>query len=188
MTQSTGNGPQRNPQEPDLTNELNDLVKNLEYAVRSAMQSGRARSLQREITAGIEQINTQFQTLSERGQQAINQAQEVMNQAQQQTQSQPNMLVKELHDMLARGVSGINQQLNEFSIRLQGESAGTSGPRNVPVEEDESDGESAHAGNSTSTPGRASSTPGTQRVSVSIEDDEPDAPATGETTRLDKDT
>jgi ElaB/YqjD/DUF883 family membrane-anchored ribosome-binding protein len=191
MSDPTGQGPAHDPQRPDLNNELNDLVKNLEGVVRSAAQSDRARTLQRDIFGGLEQINAQFQHLTERGQQAINQAQQFVNQpAQPGGTPQSNALMQELQEMLARGVANINQQLNEFSTRIQGE-AGEPGAWNVPLEEDdeeETPASGAAPGTPASSPASERTTsspaPGGQRVSVSIED-EPEAPATGETVRLD---
>lgn len=82
--------PEQKPdQTPDLAAELRELGQQIEAALRSALESERARQLQQELLNGLRAVNEQVQTaakmiaenprvqeLAERGQQALHQLQQ----------------------------------------------------------------------------------------------------------------
>jgi heparin binding hemagglutinin HbhA len=111
----------------DLASELRELGQQLEQAVRTAIESERAKQLQSDISSGMKEIGAQMQSalkaiqedervkhLAERGQQAIGQAQH-------------SQVAKDFQEALTRGISQLNDQLSAFVTRLQSNSgeAGT---------------------------------------------------------------
>jgi len=121
MSQPENNGSGQHPQ-ADLASELRELGQQIEHAVRSTLESDRARQLQGDIASGMKEIGTQMQSalkaiqdderikhLAERGQQALSQAQQ-------------SQAAKEFQEALTRGISQLNDQLTAFVTRLQSHS------------------------------------------------------------------
>lgn len=144
-------------QHGDLGSELRELGQQLEQAVRSALESDRARQVQADIASGMKEIGAQLQTAMkaiqdnprvqhfvQRGEQAVDQAQH-------------SKAAQDLQDSLARGIAMLNEQLSGFVTRLNQE--GT-------------------------TPPSSSATPSSSSGATT---DTSSSPATGETTRLDPD-
>ncbi|NTV64799.1 MAG: hypothetical protein HGA65_14900 [Oscillochloris sp.] len=118
MTQPEGNN-SNDQQQPDLANELRELGQQIEQTVRTALESERARQIQKDIMLGMREIGVQVQSalkalqedervrdLAERGQQAINQAQQ-------------SPAARDFQETLTRGISQLNDQLSAFVTRLQ---------------------------------------------------------------------
>ncbi|WP_322817046.1 hypothetical protein [Chloroflexus sp.] len=112
--------PEQKPdQTPDLAAELRELGQQIEAALRSALESERARQLQQELLSGLRAVNEQVQTatrmiaenprvqdLAERGQHALHQIQQ-------------SQAVHDLQQTLAQGIAQLNEQLAEFIKRMQ---------------------------------------------------------------------
>jgi hypothetical protein len=103
-----------NPNTPDLFRELHNFGNQLEQVVRGAWESEQAKTFQRDIATGVEALghqvhsamssvkkNEEFTNLTERGQKAVNEFQE-------------SEFVRDLHNVLAQGMSQLNQQLADF--------------------------------------------------------------------------
>lgn len=102
------------PNAPDLFSELHNFGNQLEQVVRGAWESEQAKTFQRDIATGVEALghqvhsamnsvkkNEEFNNLTERGQKAVNEFQE-------------SEFVRDLHNVLAQGMSQLNQQLADF--------------------------------------------------------------------------
>ncbi len=147
---SEPNDDKQQDQQYNLGDELRELGQQIENAVRNAFESEGAKTVQRDISSGLQEIGKQMQSaidtirddprvqqLAERGQQALNQAAD-------------NPTMQDFQEALARGVSQLNEQLASFMAQVQERSASEqSSAQNVPIDHDD------------------------------------DAPATGETKRLD---
>jgi heparin binding hemagglutinin HbhA len=116
----------------DLASELRELGQQIEQAVRSAIESDRAKQVQSDIASGMKEIGGQVQSalkaiqedervkqLAERGQQAIGQAQQ-------------SQVAKDFQDALTRGISQLNDQLAAFVSRLQNSSGSTGSTGSAP--------------------------------------------------------
>ncbi|GAB4424861.1 MAG: hypothetical protein OHK0015_04200 [Chloroflexi bacterium OHK40] len=103
----------------DLASELRELGQQLEQAVRSSLESERAKQLQADIASGLREIgaqlqhamhaiqeNPQVQQFVQRGEQAVNQAQQ-------------SKVAKDFQETLARGVAMLNDQLAGFVARMR---------------------------------------------------------------------
>jgi len=112
--------PEQQPdQSPDLGAELLELGQRIETALRSALESERARQVQHELLSGLRTLGEQVQTavktiaehprvheLAERGQQTLHQLQQ-------------SQAAQELQQTLARGIAQLNEQLAEFIKQMQ---------------------------------------------------------------------
>ncbi len=107
----------------DLSNELRELGRQLEQAVRSAMHSETAKTLQQDISTGLKEIggqlqmalksiqeNPNVQNWGERGQHVVDHVQD-------------NRIVKDFQETLASGIARLNEQLATFTERMQKERA-----------------------------------------------------------------
>ncbi|MGQ9613964.1 MAG: hypothetical protein ACUVSL_10950 [Chloroflexus sp.] len=129
--------PEQKPdQTPDLAAELHELGQQIEAALRSALESERARQLQQELLNGLRAVNEQVQTatkmiaenprvqeLAERGQQALHQLQQ-------------SQATHDLQQTLARGIAQLNEQLAELIKRMQSPPPATG--ETIRLEKDES--------------------------------------------------
>jgi BMFP domain-containing protein YqiC len=110
---------QKNQQPSDLAGELRELGQQLEQAVRTTLESERAKQVQADIAAGMKEIgaqlqhamraiqeNPQFQNLVHKGEQAVGQAQQ-------------SKAAQDLQDSLSRGVAMLNDQIAGFITRLR---------------------------------------------------------------------
>jgi heparin binding hemagglutinin HbhA len=150
MSENTPNASQQpghDKDSGDLLNELREMGQQLETAFRAAIQSDRAKQLQKDLTGGVREIteqlktaaktvqnDTRFQQAEERGRQAVAQARE-------------SKVVQDIQETLVSGIAQLNEQLRKVVDRLQSEvNAPSSGPssQNVPV-----DDESAATGETT---------------------------------------
>ncbi len=115
---------QKPDQTPDLGAELRELGQQIETALRSALESERARQLQQELLAGLQRVGEQVQSavkviadspqvqeLAERGQQTLHQIQQ-------------SQAAHDLQQTLAKGIAQLNEQLAEFIKRIQTPSGG----------------------------------------------------------------
>lgn len=147
MSQSENPQNQQNQSQPphsDLGNELRELGQQLEQAVKSALESDRAKQVQADISSGMKEIGSQIQQAMKvlqdnpKVQELVQKGEQAVGQAQQ------NKAVQDLQETLVRGLAMLNEQIAGFVNRVRQE------PGATPPSAD-------------------------------------DAPATGETTRLDPD-
>ncbi|MCS6888976.1 hypothetical protein [Chloroflexus sp.] len=115
---------QKPDQTPDLGAELRELGQQIEAALRTALESERARQLQQELLNGLRTVGEQVQSavkviaenprvqeLAERGQQTLHQLQQ-------------SQAAHDLQQTLAQGIAQLNAQLAEFIKRMQSPAGG----------------------------------------------------------------
>lgn len=114
------NQPQQPPQpQSDLAGELRELGQQIEQAVRTTLESDRAKQVQADISAGMKEIgvqlqhtikalqeNPQVQQLVQRGEQAVGQAQQ-------------SKVAQDFQETLTRGIGLLSDQLASFVARLR---------------------------------------------------------------------
>ena len=141
MSQNTPNAnqqPGNDKDSGDLLNELREMGQQLETAFRAAIQSDRAKQLQKDLAGGVREIteqlktaaktvqnDTRFQQAEERGRQAVAQARE-------------SKVVQDIQETLVTGIAQLNEQLRKVVDRLQSEAnapASGSSAQNVPVDD-----------------------------------------------------
>ena len=147
QTPNTNPQPNQDKDSADLMVELREMGQQLEMAFRAAIQSDRAKQLQKDLAGGVREIteqlktaaktvqnDTRFQQAEERGRQAVAQARE-------------SKVVQDIQETLVTGIAQLNEQLRKVVDRLQSDvnapSSGSSA-QNVPV-----DDESAATGETT---------------------------------------
>jgi heparin binding hemagglutinin HbhA len=140
MSENTPNTSQQPGQDKDsaeLMNELREMGQQLEAAFRAAIQSDRAKQLQKDLAGGVREITAQlktavktvqsdarFQQAEERGRQAVAQARE-------------SKVVQDIQETLVTGIGQLNEQLRKVVERLQAEAnTPASSSQNVPVEDE----------------------------------------------------
>ncbi|WP_322512573.1 hypothetical protein [Chloroflexus sp.] len=115
---------QKPDQTPDLGAELRELGQQIEAALRTALESERARQLQQELLNGLRTVGEQVQSavkviaenprvqeLAERGQQTLHQLQQ-------------SQAAHDLQQTIAQGIAQLNAQLAEFIKRMQSPAGG----------------------------------------------------------------
>lgn len=126
------------PQQAELSKELRELGQQLEQAFRGVVEGENAKKLQRDFVSGLREIGSQMQTglssfkenprvqtLTERGQQVVNQAQE-------------SQASRDFQESLARGVAFLREQIASFNERQKtGAVAPTSDAQSVTIEREE---------------------------------------------------
>lgn len=108
------------PQQPgsDLASELRELGQQIENAVRTAVQSDRAKQIQQDVSAGMKEIGTQLQAAL-KSLQANPQVQEFVERSEQAVnQAQQSKAAQDFKETLARGVTQLNEQLAAFIARM----------------------------------------------------------------------
>jgi hypothetical protein len=129
---------QETQQQAELSKELRELGQQLEQAFRGVVEGENAKKLQRDFVSGLREIGVQMQTglsslkenprvqtLTERGQQVVNQAQE-------------SQASRDFQESLARGVAFLREQIASFNERQKTEAvAPTSDSQTVTIEREE---------------------------------------------------
>ena len=142
MSENTPNAnqqPGHDKDSGDLLNELREMGQQLETAFRAAIQSDRAKQLQKDLAGGVREIteqlktaaktvqnDTRFQQAEERGRQAVAQARE-------------SKVVQDIQETLVSGIAQLNEQLRKVVDRIQTEDntpPSSPGTHNVPVEDE----------------------------------------------------
>jgi len=136
------NNPQPDKDSTDLVKELREMGQQLEAAFRAAIESDRAKQLQKDIAGGVRELTGQiqsavksvqtdprFQKAEERGKQAFEQARE-------------SKVVNDIQETIVTGLTQLNAQLRKVVERIDAEtnrpSAGSTPSQNVPVENEPS--------------------------------------------------
>ena len=137
-TPNAGQQPGHDKDSGDLLSELREMGQQLEMAFRAAIQSERAKQLQKDLAGGVREItdqlktaaktvqkDTRFQQVEERGRQAVAQARQ-------------SKVVQDIQETLVSGIAQLNEQLRKVVDRLQSEvnppSSGTP-TQDVPVDD-----------------------------------------------------
>ena len=137
-TPNAGQQPDHDKDSGDLLSELREMGQQLEMAFRAAIQSERAKQLQKDLAGGVHEIteqlktaaktvqnDTRFQKAEERGRQAVAQARE-------------SKVVQDIQETLVTGIAQLNEQLRKVVDRLQSDvnapSSGSSA-QDVPVDD-----------------------------------------------------
>ena len=137
-TPNAGQQPGHDKDSGDLLSELREMGQQLEMAFRAAIQSERAKQLQKDLAGGVHEIteqlktaaktvqnDTRFQQAEERGRQAVAQARE-------------SKVVQDIQETLVTGIAQLNEQLRKVVDRLQSDanppSSGSSA-QDVPVDD-----------------------------------------------------
>ncbi|HNP73451.1 MAG TPA: hypothetical protein PKK15_20220 [Kouleothrix sp.] len=108
----------------DLLKELREMGQQLEAAFRAAIESDRAKQLQKDIVGGVRELSTQvqsavkslqndprFQQAEERGRKAVEQARE-------------SKVVQDIQETIVSGLAQLNTQLRKVVDRIDAEAAG----------------------------------------------------------------
>jgi hypothetical protein len=113
----------------DLPTELREMGQQLEAFFRAAMESERARQLQRDLAGGARELSYQVQALvktlqtNPRVQQAEERGRQAIEQARQ------SKVVQDAQETIIAGISQVNDQLRKMVDRLESERSGQpSGP------------------------------------------------------------
>ena len=134
-TQSTGGQTQSGA--GDLSAELREMGQQLEAALRAALESERAKQLQRDLAGGVRELSHQLQAAvktlqtNPRVQQAEERGRQAVSQAKQ------SKFVQEMQDTITSGFAQFNDQLRNLVDRLEQERASTSSSstsQNVPID------------------------------------------------------
>lgn len=128
------------PQQPDLAEELNKLGGQLEKAIRSILSVDPARIVQRDLSASVNELSKQFQSAF----QSINENPDIKNLTTQGhhviSQVQELPILNDFRKTLATGVAQLNEQLDQFTTKVQSSQStqeSTNKMQSIPIEEDE---------------------------------------------------
>ena len=128
----------------DLSNELREMGQQLEAAIRAALESERAKQLQRDLAGGMRELSNQIQHAlksvqsSPRLQQAEERGRQVLAQARD------SKVAQDLQDTIVGGIAQLNDRLRKLVDRLENDSsAQSSNPatQQVPIEQEPAIGE-----------------------------------------------
>ena len=137
-TPNTNPGPGQDASS-DLIKELREMGQQLESAFRAAIESDRAKQLQKDIIGGVRELSGQVQSAvkslqtdprvqqaEERGRQAIENARE-------------SKVVQDIQETIVTGLTQLNNQLRKVVDRIEAETASrpaTPPAQNVPVDQE----------------------------------------------------
>lgn len=137
MSESTPNPDQGKDgkETPDFAAELRELGNQFEAVFRAAIESERAKQLQRDLASGVRELSHQVQeTLKNlqddpRVQRAEERGRDLLNQAQQ------SKVVQDIQETLVTGIAQLNVQLRKLAERIEANPATPT--QHVPVEHDQ---------------------------------------------------
>ena len=136
--------PNTNPQSgqdkdsSDLLNELREMGQQLEAAFRAAIQSDRAKQLQKDLSGGVRELTAQLKTAAKTVQSdpRVQQAEERGRQAVQQARE--SKVVQDIQETIVSGIAQLNERLRKVVERIEAEanaSSASSSTQNVPVDD-----------------------------------------------------
>jgi hypothetical protein len=119
-------------------NELREMGQQLEAAFRAAIESDRAKQLQKDLAGGVRELTSQLKTAVKTVQTdpRVQQAEERGRQAVQQARE--SKVVQDIQETVISGLAQLNDQLRKVVERIQAEAnSASSSPttQNVPVED-----------------------------------------------------
>jgi len=140
MSENTTPNPQsgQDKDSSELVKELREMGQQLETAFRTAIESERAKQLQKDIVGGVRELagqvqsavktlqeNPRVQQAEQRGRQAVEQARE-------------SKVVQDIQETIVSGLAQLNAQLRKVVDRLEQEATKPAGSasQNVSVEEE----------------------------------------------------
>jgi glutamate-1-semialdehyde aminotransferase len=122
-----------------LADELRELGQQLEQAFRTAIESDRFKTMQRDLLAGMRELGVQMQNAAQRIQQDPNVHNMAVKGQQAVKQAQDSPAVRDFQEMMTRGIAQLNEQLAAFVAR-QREQNDTAAPptksQSVPIEQE----------------------------------------------------
>jgi heparin binding hemagglutinin HbhA len=129
----------------ELTSELREMGQQLEAAFRAAIESDRAKQLQRDLVGGVRELSSQIQTTlrslqsNPRVQQAEERGRQVLSQARE------SKVVQDLQETIISGIAQLNDQLRKLVDRLESDQPGQTGAptQQVPIEREPATGETS---------------------------------------------
>jgi heparin binding hemagglutinin HbhA len=128
----------------DLAVELREMGQQLEAAFRAALESERAKQLQRDLVGGMRELSTQIQSAlkslqtNPRVQQAEERGRQVIAQARE------SKVAQDLQETIVSGMGQLNDQLRKLVDRLESDrsaQSSSSTTQQVPIEHDSATGE-----------------------------------------------
>lgn len=119
MSQPEDKDNQPQPPAGDLASELRELGQQLETALRSAIQSDKARQVQQDVSSGMKEIGTQLQAAFKAIQENPRVQQFVERGEQAVSQAQHSKAAQDFQETLSRGVAQLNDQLAAFVARMR---------------------------------------------------------------------
>lgn len=136
----TENPSSQSTQNADLGDELRELGRQLQTAVQSVLSSEQAKTIQNNIASGVREISSQIQVAVQnvKNDPRVQEATEKGVQTVNQIRETPP--IKDLQDVLARGVSELNTQLKDFIQKMESQapaSSSTPAATQVPIEHSE---------------------------------------------------
>jgi hypothetical protein len=138
--QKPNTNPQSGPDKDstDLMNELREMGQQLEAAFRAAIESDRAKQLQKDLAGGVRELTSQLKTAVKTVQTdpRVQQAEERGRQAVQQARE--SKVVQDIQETVINGLAQLNDQLRKVVERIQAEANSASNSpatQNVPVED-----------------------------------------------------
>ena len=138
--QKPNTNPQSGPDKDstDLMNELREMGQQLEAAFRAAIESDRAKQLQKDLAGGVRELTSQLKTAVKTVQTdpRVQQAEERGRQAVQQARE--SKVVQDIQETVISGLAQLNDQLRKVVERIQAEAnsaANSPATQNVPVED-----------------------------------------------------
>ncbi|GAB4194385.1 MAG: hypothetical protein OHK0022_10320 [Roseiflexaceae bacterium] len=138
MSESTPNpGQGKDGKEtPDFAAELRELGSQFEAVFRAAIESERAKQLQRDLSSGVRELSHQVQESLKnlqddpRVQRAEERGREMLSQAQQ------SKVVQDIQETLVSGIAQLNAQLRKLAERIETSATTSSTPtQHVPVDD-----------------------------------------------------
>jgi hypothetical protein len=139
MSENTPNTNQQPGQDKDdLMHELREMGQQLEAAFRAAIQSERAKQLQKDLAGGVHEITAQLKTAVKTVQEdtRFQQAEEAGRRAV--AQARESKVMQDIQETVVSGLAQLNEQLRKVVERIQAESqapAGAPTAQNVPVDD-----------------------------------------------------
>jgi hypothetical protein len=128
----------------DLAVELREMGQQLEAAFRAALESERAKQLQRDLAGGMRELSSQIQSAlkslqsNPRLQQAEERGRQVISQARD------SKVAQDLQDTIVGGIAQLNDQLRKLVDRLESDRTGqpdSPATQQVPIEQEPAIGE-----------------------------------------------
>lgn len=127
--------PEPDKDQPDLVTELREMGQQIEAVFRAALESERAKQLQRDLAGGLRELtgqvqsalknlqtNPRVQEVEERGRQAISQARQ-------------SKVAQDVQEALVNGISQLNERLRVVVDRIERE-GGAASTQQVPIEQE----------------------------------------------------
>jgi hypothetical protein len=122
-----------------LADEVRELGQQLEQAFRTALESERFKTMQRDLLAGMRELGVQMQNAAQKVQHDPN-VQNMATKGQQAVkQAQDSPAMRDFQEMMTRGIAQLNEQLAAFVARQREQNETAAPPtksQSVPIEQE----------------------------------------------------